>query len=203
MSPRYSTSSSSEEEGLTCLLDVVGGGVAVRDVNDEAKTREIIDDEKILQLRNLVQQIHMHEGAVDVEGRIEAEKNECKNVDVVEQVDILKREICALLVEREKLGAKLGEVKREGRAQELERELAESREMVERAKVAREQLRELYDERRKNKKKDGREASKEEFNRLREEYFKLVGRQFVFTALVLLLSGLWCRLASWMRGWQS
>ena len=72
--------------------------MTAKDENAKYNTNENIDDEKILQLRN-VQQIHVHEGAVEEEKKIE--KDILKNVDVFEQVGILKRENCALLVERE------------------------------------------------------------------------------------------------------
>ena len=72
--------------------------MTAKDENAKYNTNENIDDEKILQLRN-VQQIHVHEGAVEEEKKIE--KDILKNVDVFEQVGILKREKCALLVERE------------------------------------------------------------------------------------------------------
>ena len=47
--------------------------------------------------------------------------------------------------------------------EELREELSDSREKVEKAKIAREQLRELYEERNRVKVRTGREASKEEF----------------------------------------
>eukprot|EP00092_Neocalanus_flemingeri_P026369 GFUD01028585.1.p1 GENE.GFUD01028585.1~~GFUD01028585.1.p1 ORF type:complete len:274 (+),score=136.09 GFUD01028585.1:57-878(+) len=169
-----SSNSSSEEEGLTCLLDVVGGGgMAVKEASTKAAAvmNEKIDDEKILKLRNFVQQIHLEEGAKE---EVVPKKDDPMKVENVwEQVDVLKREICDLLVEREKLCCKVGE-KKSGREDELRRELAESRQKVEGAKVAREQLRELYSERIKNKVTTGRVASKEEFNRLREDYFRSV-----------------------------
>ena len=170
MSDRSNTSSS-DEEGLTCLLDVVGGGVAPRDIPIKTEVKDKIDDQKILHLRNLVQQIHLQQ-EVAMEEIIETKKDEPKEVNLWEQVDLLKKENCALLVEREKLRVKLGGMDRGGRAEELQGELMESREKVERAKVAREQLRELYRERSKNKVGTGREASKEEFDRLKEEYFR-------------------------------
>merc|ERR1719508_736752 len=60
--------------------------------------------------------------------------------------------------------------------EELKRKLSSSKEMVERAKKSREQLRELYSERSKEKMGTGRVtvADQEEFNRLREEYFRMV-----------------------------
>merc|ERR1719318_1229768 len=72
------------------------------------------------------------------------------------------------------MSAKVGDLTRGGREEELREELCESREKVERAKVAREQLRELYMERNRGKVGTGREASKEEFTRLKEEYFRSV-----------------------------
>ena len=78
--------------------------MTAKDENAKYNTNENIDDEKILQLRN-VQQIHVHEGAVEVEEKIETEKDILKNVNVFEQVDILKRENCALLMERENICA--------------------------------------------------------------------------------------------------
>ena len=62
--------------------------------------------------------------------------------------------------EREKLSAKLMDLTRGGREEELREELCKSREKVERAKVAREELRKLYMERSRVKVVTGREARK-------------------------------------------
>ena len=163
-----SRSSSSSDDGLTCLIDVVGGSGPAGKASADAKA--IIDDERILQLRNLVQQLHMQDATM--EDKIEDKKDNFSEISPWEQVDILKRENCVLLMEREKLHAELGEVKKSSRVEELEKELVESRAMVQRAKVAKEQLRELYKERSQNKKVSGKEATREEFVRMREEYFR-------------------------------
>ena len=51
--------------------------------------------------------------------------------------------------------------------------MSDSRKKVERSKIVRKQLRELYEERNRLKVGTGREGSKEEFTRLKEEYFRL------------------------------
>ena len=165
-----SRSSSSSDDGLTCLIDVVGGSGPAGDASADAKPKEIIDDEKVLQLRNLVQKCRMQDATM--EDKIEDKKDNFSEISPWEQVDILKRENCVLLMEREKLHAELGEVKKSSRVEELEKELVESRAMVQRAKVAKEQLRELYKERSQNKKVSGKDATREEFVRMREEYFR-------------------------------
>ena len=62
--------------------------------------------------------------------------------------------------EREKLSAKLMDLTRGGREEELREELCKIREKEERAKVAREELRKLYMERSRVKVVTGREARK-------------------------------------------
>ena len=81
-------------------------------------------------------------------------------MNLIDQVELLKRENCSLFREREKLSAKLMDLTRGGREEELREELCKSREKVERAKVAREELRKLYMERSRVKVVTGREARK-------------------------------------------
>ena len=107
-----------------------------------------------------------------MEEMTEVKKDDSKEINLRDHVELLKKENCALLVEREKMSAKLDDLTRGGREEELREALCESREKVERAKVAREQLRQLYVERNREKVGTGREANKEEFTRLKEEYFR-------------------------------
>ena len=85
-----------------------------------------------------------------------------------EEVDRLKKENCELLVQKVKESMKYGEVRKRS---DLEKELAASKLLVERAKRSRDQLREYYAERRKEKVETGAVASQEEFDRLKKEYF--------------------------------
>ena len=169
-----STSSSSEEEVLTCLLDLVRGGT-VRDTSNQVEvgrdtTGQVVVKEEIHQSRNSIQRNQMQAANND-----KAKKEGSREVGMWEQVDILKREICALLVDRDRQRMKLRDVKKKDESsEELKRKLSSSKEMVERAKNSREQLRELYSERSKEKMGTGRVAvaDQEEFYRLREEYFR-------------------------------
>ena len=59
---------------------------------------------------------------------------------------------------------------------------------MERAKIVRKQLRELYEERNRVKVGTGRERSKEEFTSLKEEYFRLVNvdnKEIVYPTLTI------------------
>jgi hypothetical protein len=66
--------------------------------------------------------------------------------------------------------------------------LSDSRKKVERSKIVRKQLRELYEERNRLKVGTGREGSKEEFTRLKEKYFRLVNvdnKEIVYPTLTI------------------
>ena len=95
-----------------------------------------------------------------------------KEINLLDQVELLKQEICSLLMEREAASATVGNEREGGREAELRAELAESREKVDNAKAAKEQLRDLYNERNRDKVETGMVASKEEFTRMKNEYFK-------------------------------
>ena len=82
--------------------------------------------------------------------------------------------------------------------------MSDSRKKVERAKIVRKQLRELYEERNRLKVGTGREGSKEEFTRLKEKYFRLVNvdnNEILYPTLTI--NRQWCKLASWKRKWGS
>ena len=55
----------------------------------------------------------MH-GDVAMEEKTEVKKDDSKEINLRDQVELLKRENCALLMEREKLSAKLGGLTRGG-----------------------------------------------------------------------------------------
>ena len=162
-----SSVSSSDDEGLTCLLDIVGGDSDLTITT----VKEDIDEEHILQLRNLVQHIQMHD-PVEIEEIKKPKSAAPKEINLLDQVELLKQEICSLLMEREAVSATVGSEREGGREAELRAELAESREKVDNAKASKEQLKELYMERNRDKVRTGAVASKEEFTRMKEEYFK-------------------------------
>ena len=85
-----------------------------------------------------------------------------------EEVDRLKKENCELLTQKVKESMKYEEVRKRS---DLEKELTSSKKLVERAKRSRDQLREYYVERRKEKVETGAVASQEEFDRMKKEYF--------------------------------
>ena len=144
------------------MLYVGGGDYAPKDDLNKIDVKE--DEEEILQC------IHMQVDEAMVE-KAESKRDESKEMNLRDQVELLKT--CSLFREREKLSAKLGDLTiRGGREDELREELCKSRENVERAEVAREQLREFYVERCRVKVGTGREANKEECTRLKEEYFR-------------------------------
>ena len=86
-----------------------------------------------------------------------------------EQVDRLKKEICELLVEKVKESMNYEESKKRS---ELEKELQENKALVERAKRSKDQLKEYYAERKKERMKSGTIASPEEFEKTKKEYFE-------------------------------
>ena len=86
-----------------------------------------------------------------------------------EEVDRLKKEICELLVEKVKESMNYEESKKRS---ELEKELQENKALVERAKRSKDQLKEYYAERNKERRKIGTIASPEEFEKMKKEYFE-------------------------------
>ena len=86
-----------------------------------------------------------------------------------EEVDRLKKEICELLTEKVKESMNYEESKKRS---DLEKELQESKALVERAKRSKEQLKEYYAERKMEKMKIGTVASSEEYERMKKEYFE-------------------------------
>ena len=166
-------SGSSDDEELTCLLDLVDGGQKTRKTTFVVK--EEIVEEDILQLRNVVQQIHMKEVSMDKLGdRVSRDDHDQeKEINLNDQVELLKKEICALLVEREKLNVDSFKVRVGGREAELRADLIEIRRKVANAKAAKEQLTELYRERNSSREERGMVvASMEEFSNMKEEYFR-------------------------------
>ena len=141
-----SSVSSSDDEGLTCLLDVVGGDSDHRADPTITTVKEDIDEEQILQLRNLVQHIQLLD-QVEIEEIKKPKSAAPREINLLDQVELLKQEICSLLMEREAMSATVGNEREGGREAELRAELAESREKVDNAKAAKEQLRDLYKER--------------------------------------------------------
>ena len=85
-----------------------------------------------------------------------------------EEVDRLKKEICELLVQEVKESMKYEEVRKRT---DLEKELASSKLLVERAKRSKDQLREYYAERNRKKEEVKTVANEEEFERMKKEYF--------------------------------
>jgi len=176
-------SSSSDEDDLTCLLDVVGKGVKGRPETDEQNckavavvVKEEVKVKETPRVRNLVTgQVKDKAEKVGIE-TIEEEKTNNRDdslseMSLVDQVEILKKDICALLVERERMSEKIDDFKtvRGGKEEELRAELFSSYEKLENAKAAKEQLRRLY--RQKEIERGCVKASKEEFYRMKEEYF--------------------------------
>jgi len=177
-------SSSSDEDELTCLLDVVGKGVEGRPETDEQNckavavvVKEEVKVEETPRVMNLVTgQVKNKTEKVGIE-TIEEEKTNNRDdglseMSLVDQVEILKKDICALLVERERMSEKIDDFKtvRGGKEEELRAELFSSYEKLENAKAAaKEQLTRLY--RQKQIERGCVKASKEEFYRMKEEYF--------------------------------
>merc|ERR1719369_389097 len=62
------------------------------------------------------------------------------------------------------------------REEQLRKEVAASKKLAERAKKSKNQLKELYDQRKRERVEKGREATKELFNSMKEEYFRNVLR---------------------------
>ena len=85
-----------------------------------------------------------------------------------EEVDRLKKELCELLTEKVKKSLNYDEARKRS---EMEKELADSKALVERSKKSKDQLEEYYKERKEKKKECGAVASKEEFMRMKKEYF--------------------------------
>jgi len=176
-------SSSSDEEELTCLLDVVGGGVPNPSINNQKQViKEDIKDADTFKVREKVQQLQISdqvktENTCDDTNTDTTRSNEClSDVCLTDQVEILKKEICDILIKRERASALMPDSNTNGgREEELRAELARSREKFENAKSAKEQLRALYKERNESRDKKGMvKASQEEFKRMKEEYFRAV-----------------------------
>ena len=173
-------SSSSDEEELTCLLDVVGGGEGQDSEEKNCKSvvvKEDVSVKDILKVGNLVHQNkmvkvedkHLHED--ETNGGHDGLSAMCLH----DQVESLKNDICALLVERERMSETIDDFKvvDGGKEDELRAELFSCRQKLENAKLAKEQLRQLYREKEIAKEEKGLvKASKEEFERMKEEYFR-------------------------------
>jgi len=176
-------SSSSDEEELTCLLDVVGkGGGGSLETNDKDYKSVVVKDEvKEKVIPNLINnQDEDRTKKVGIEPTIKKEKtlietgdDSLSEMSLVDQIEILKRDICSLLVERERMSEKIDDFKAGGgKEEELRAELLSSYQKLENAKRAKEQLRKLYKEKETGRGEKGCvKASQEEFERMKEEYF--------------------------------
>jgi len=177
-------SSSSDEEELTCLLDVVGKGEEGHTETNEKDCKSVVVKQEVKvkvipRVENLATQQDKNNAAKVGIDTIEEEKRTNVDVDdilsemsLVDQVEILKKDICALLVERERMSE--NDLKTAGGAkeEELRAELFSSYEKLENAKAAKEQLRLLYRQKETDRAEKGCvKASKEEFERMKEEYF--------------------------------
>jgi len=173
-------SSSSDEEELTCLLDVVGAGGG-QDCEEKyckpVVLKEDVNVKDILKEGNIVHQNKTRE--VEDKQLHEDETNGGNDglsaMCLHDQVESLKNDICALLVERERMSETIDDFKvvGGGKEDELRAELFSCRQKLENAKLAKEQLRQLYREKEIAKEEKGFvKASKEEFERMKEEYFR-------------------------------
>ena len=97
------------------------GGVDYAPKDDLNKIDVKEDEVEILQC------IHMQVDEAMVE-KAESKKDESKEMNLRDQVELLKRENCSLFRERENLSSKLMYLTRGGREEELREELCKSRE---------------------------------------------------------------------------
>ena len=88
-----------------------------------------------------------------------------------EEESILKKEICELLAEKVKHEIQCRD---DEKRQQLEKELEESRALVENAKRSKVMLTEYYEKRNKERASSGIVASEEMFKKMKEEYFEMV-----------------------------
>ena len=170
-------SSSSDEEELTCLLDVVGGGGG-QDSQENCKPialKEDVNAEDILKVGNLV---HRNRTVKLEVNQLHEDETNGGNGDGLslsamclhDQVESLQKDICALLLERERISETINDLKVVGgeKEDELRAELFSCRQKLENAKLAKEQLRQLYREKEIARKENGFvKASKEEFARMK------------------------------------